>query len=146
MNRKGDGLKSVLIYICIFAVILVFVTLGRGGIGTNMQAEVYTYSSLMSQLKTGDIDSITLRKDADIFDSGTATVVRNDGKTYTVDIISVSQFVESISDKVANGDVELITEDTPKLMQIYPPCTIQFGTLQEPVQLELPLQQMFLLL
>ncbi len=113
MNRKGDGLKSVLIYICIFAVILVFVTLGRGGIGTNMQAEVYTYSSLMSQLKTGDIDSITLRKDADIFDSGTATVVRNDGKTYTVDIISVSQFVDSISDKVANGDVELITEDTP---------------------------------
>ena len=113
MNRKGDGFKSVLIYICLFVVFLAFVVFQRGGINTSMQTEVYTYSSLMSQLKSGDIDSITLQKDADIIDSGTATVVRNDGRTYTVDIISVSQFVDRISDMVENGDVELITEDTP---------------------------------
>ena len=113
MNRKGDGFKSVLIYICLFVVFLAFVVFQRGGINTSMQTEVYTYSSLMSQLKSGDIDSITLQKDADIIDSGTATVVRNDGRTYTVDIISVSQFVDRISNMVENGDVELITEDTP---------------------------------
>jgi cell division protease FtsH len=114
MRKKGDGFKTALLYLVILAVILAFVVIQRGGIATTI-GESYNYGTMMTQIDSDEVKSITLQRDADVADAAVADVILKDGKTeYQVDISSVSQFMQSVDDKVKSGDLVLVTESAPK--------------------------------
>ena len=59
------------------------------------------------------VESITLQRDADVSDSGTAVVNLKDGKSYKVTISSVSSFVDTVNPAVEKG-LKLTTQAPSK--------------------------------
>ena len=113
MNKKGDGLKTALLFLCIFAVFLGVAIFGNGGMNAR-QVPVFTYSTMLEKIKADEVDNIVLQRDADVSDAGTATVTLKNGTPYRVEIGSVSQFMNQVSDKVADGELTLVTKAAAK--------------------------------
>ena len=67
------------------------------------QTTDYVYSDMISQINGDKVESITLQRDADVSDSGTAVVNLKDGKSYKVTISSVSSFVDTVNPAVEKG-------------------------------------------
>lgn len=112
MNKKGDGIKTVLLFMGIFAVILCYVMFVNSG--SMQQGEAFTYSTMLERIKADEVTSVILQRDADVMDAGTARVTLKDGSQHIVEIGSVSQFMEQINDKVADGELNLETKAAAK--------------------------------
>ena len=68
---------------------------------------------MISQINGDKVESITLQRDADVSDSGTAVVNLKDGKSYKVTISSVSSFVDTVNPAVEKG-LKLTTQAPSK--------------------------------
>ncbi len=77
------------------------------------QTTDYVYSDMISQINGDKVESITLQRDADVSDSGTAVVNLKDGKSYKVTISSVSSFVDTVNPAVEKG-LKLTTQAPSK--------------------------------
>lgn len=113
MNKKGDGIKTALLFVAIFAVFLAFAVFNNSSTGSR-QLPAFTYSSMIEQVNANQVASIELQRDAEVSDAGSADVTLKNGTTYRVEISSVGKFIEQIEDKVESGDVTLVTKAAAK--------------------------------
>jgi cell division protease FtsH len=76
--------------------------------------EEYTYSDMLSDVRTDKVDSITLQRDEDITDTGTASIKLKNGTEEDVTISSVDRFMEQIDPQLKNGKLTLVTKAAVK--------------------------------
>ncbi|MCD7777473.1 MAG: ATP-dependent zinc metalloprotease FtsH [Clostridiales bacterium] len=76
--------------------------------GSADSTEVYTYSKLIGDLKDGNIDSISIRQDADGSDTGEAAVIK-DNHSYTIELVSVSAFMNTLNEIVGDNSELTVT-------------------------------------
>ncbi len=112
MSRKGDGLKTVLLFLCIFTVLLGFYALKNGTSGMSQRQD--TYSTMLEDIKKGEVYSIVLQRDADVDNAGLAKVTLKNGSTYNIDITAIDTFMTEIGDRVSDGEFQLVTKAAAK--------------------------------
>ena len=114
MNKKGDGIKTILIYVCVFGVILTLLSFMNGGVNGGKTRVEGTYGTLMTQLDRGQVADIVIQNDAETVDAGVAEITLKDGSVYDVAIPSVSRFMDHCSEAVEDGEVNLVTKPASK--------------------------------
>ncbi len=104
---KNNMLKTIGLYLIIFAVIIGFIVIRNSG-GTMTESVQHTYTDLVSQIDKGKIKSIDIQKDSEIVDSGIAVVHQNNNKQYYIELPSVSAFMD-IANKASESGVVVNT-------------------------------------
>lgn len=100
---KNNVLKTIGLYLIIFAIIIAFIVI-KNGTG-NMGGKVVerTYTDLITQISSGEIESIEIQKNAEVVDSGLALVSLKDKTSYFVEIPSVASFMDIADYAGMNG-------------------------------------------
>ena len=76
---NNNKMRNVIMYLAIFAVIVVVIIL-KNGISTTTQTQVqYSYNDMISQMVNGEVDTIEIQRDSDVSDSGVAVVHTTEG-------------------------------------------------------------------
>ena len=110
---KNNFLRNLGMYLVIFLFIIGMILVNKNFTGSTPQTTDYVYSDMISQINGDKVESITLQRDADVSDSGTAVVNLKDGKSYKVTISSVSSFVDTVNPAVEKG-LKLTTQAPSK--------------------------------
>lgn len=110
---KNNFLRNLGMYLVIFLFIIGMILVNKNFSSSTPQTTDYVYSDMISQINGDKVESITLQRDADVSDSGTAVVNLKDGKSYKVTISSVSSFVDTVNPAVENG-LKLTTQAPSK--------------------------------
>ena len=100
-------------YLVILLFIIGMILVNKNFSSSTPQTTDYVYSDMISQINGDKVESITLQRDADVSDSGTAVVNLKDGKSYKVTISSVSSFVDTVNPAVEKG-LKLTTQAPSK--------------------------------
>lgn len=110
---KNDTIKAIIIYGVIFIIMLLFISYsGFTSSDGAKQTEPYTYSNLVSDLRNGSVASVSVRQDSSSSDIGEATVVKNNEKL-TVELVSVSAFMTTLNNILAEGEADFTVETLP---------------------------------
>ena len=100
MKRQWQG---ILLYVVIFFVIVAIMAFSGGSSGQTGTADTgYTYNELLDDLDGDSIKSISVQRQTDADNYGTATVTFSDGTTASVVIPSVSTFMDIMHEKGAD--------------------------------------------
>lgn len=110
---KNNFLCNLGMYLVIFLFIIGMILVNKNFSSSTPQTTDYVYSDMISQINGDKVESITLQRDADVSDSGTAVVNLKDGKSYKVTISSVSSFVDTVNPAVEKG-LKLTTQAPSK--------------------------------
>ena len=110
---KNNFLRNLGMYLVIFLFIIGMILVNKNFSSSTPQTTDYVYSDMISQINGDKVESITLQRDADVSDSGTAVVNLKDGKSYKVTISSVSSFVDTVNPAVEMG-LKLTTQAPSK--------------------------------
>ena len=110
---KNNFLRNLGMYLVIFLFIIGMILVNKNFSSSTPQTTDYVYSDTISQINGDKVESITLQRDADVSDSGTAVVNLKDGKSYKVTISSVSSFVDTVNPAVEKG-LKLTTQAPSK--------------------------------
>lgn len=110
---KNNFLRNLGMYLVIFLFIIGMILVNKNFSSSTPQTIDYVYSDMISQINGDKVESITLQRDADVSDSGTAVVNLKDGKSYKVTISSVSSFVDTVNPAVEKG-LKLTTQAPSK--------------------------------
>ena len=110
---KNNFLRNLGMYLVIFLFIIGMILVNKNFSSSTPQTTDYVYSDMISQINGDKVESITLQRDADVSDSGTAVVNLKDGKSYKVTISSVSSFVDTVNPAVEKG-LKLTTQAPSK--------------------------------
>lgn len=110
---KNNFLSNLGMYLVIFLFIIGMILVNKNFSSSTPQTTDYVYSDMISQINGDKVESITLQRDADVSDSGTAVVNLKDGKSYKVTISSVSSFVDTVNPAVEKG-LKLTTQAPSK--------------------------------
>ena len=110
---KNNFLRNLGMYLVIFLFIIGMILVNKNFSSSTPQTTDYVYSDMISQINGDKVESITLQRDADVSDSGTAVVNLKDGKSYKVTISSVSSFVDTVNPAVERG-LKLTTQAPSK--------------------------------
>ena len=110
---KNNFLRNLGMYLVIFLFIIGMILVNKNFSSSTPQTTDYVYSDMISQIYGDKVESITLQRDADVSDSGTAVVNLKDGKSYKVTISSVSSFVDTVNPAVEKG-LKLTTQAPSK--------------------------------
>ncbi len=87
-------LKTIGLYLIIFAVIIGYIVLRNSAGSVNNQTVEHTYTDLITQIKSGTVDYIEIQKDSEIVDSGSARIMLKDNTSYYIELPSVSSFMD----------------------------------------------------
>lgn len=115
---KNNLFRNIGMYLIIFLFIIGMILVNKNFSNSVPVANEYVYSDMISQINNDKVESITLQRDADVSDSGSAVVTLKDGKTYKVAISSVSSFVETVNPAVEKG-LKLSTQAPSKTSSIF---------------------------
>lgn len=110
---KNNFLRNLGMYLVIFLFIIGMILVNKNFSSSTPQTTDYVYSDMIFQINGDKVESITLQRDADVSDSGTAVVNLKDGKSYKVTISSVSSFVDTVNPAVEKG-LKLTTQAPSK--------------------------------
>ena len=110
---KNNFLRNLGMYLVIFLFIIGMILVNKNFSSSTPQTTDYVYSDMISQINGDKVESITLQRDADVSDSGTAVVNLKDGKSYKVTISSVSSVVDTVNPAVEKG-LKLTTQAPSK--------------------------------
>ena len=110
---KNNFLRNLGMYLVIFLFIIGMILVNKNFSSSTPQTTDYVYSDMISQINGDKVEFITLQRDADVSDSGTAVVNLKDGKSYKVTISSVSSFVDTVNPAVEKG-LKLTTQAPSK--------------------------------
>ena len=98
----------------IFFVIVAIMAFSGGSSGQTGTADTgYTYNELLDDLDGDSIKSITVQRQTDADNYGTATVTFSDGTTASVVIPSVSTFMDIMHEKGADESIDTVTRNVP---------------------------------
>ena len=110
---KNNFLRNLGMYLVIFLFIIGMILVNKNFSSSTPQTTDYVSRDMISQINGDKVESITLQRDADVSDSGTAVVNLKDGKSYKVTISSVSSFVDTVNPAVEKG-LKLTTQAPSK--------------------------------
>lgn len=113
--KNNDTFKAILIYICIFVVLMLFLSFsGMKGAenGTTADEDVYTYSQLLEDLAGDNVDTVNIQQDSQSADTGEAIVVKGD-ETYNVELASVSAFMNTVNELVGEKKTNFVINTLP---------------------------------
>lgn len=74
----------------------------------------YTYGDLLEMLDEGKITKIEVQNSGDITNYGTARSTLADGKTFTVNIPSIPEFMNKLDEVKETNDISIVTPSLPK--------------------------------
>ncbi|WP_330612306.1 ATP-dependent zinc metalloprotease FtsH [Anaerotignum lactatifermentans] len=117
----------MLIFIVIFAIVSFS---GQGIVPQEKEVVVYTYSDLLTSLRKDDVKSISITKATEVSDYGMAEAVLDDGTKISVNLPSVTAFMQEINDLPMEGsDLEIISAEAQKqsLLSAMLPTLILMG-------------------
>ncbi|MBQ9605447.1 MAG: ATP-dependent zinc metalloprotease FtsH [Firmicutes bacterium] len=110
MNRNNNIYRTIALYFIVFMVIF-----GVRAVYKAMTTEKapniaeYTYSDMLRDADKEKLESISVQRSSEVNDVGTATVKTKEGMEYKVQIASVSQFLEEISESAKDGKLSIRT-------------------------------------
>ena len=112
MKKQWQG---ILLYVAIFFVIIAVMAFSGSSAGnsTASQTVEYSYSQLMEDIDGDDIKSISIQRETDVDNYGTATVTFKDGKTAKVVIPSTSTLMDYMRESGADKEIETVTKTIP---------------------------------
>lgn len=105
---KNSTIKTIGLYLVIFAIMIGYVVIRNGGGSGGTKMVEHTYSDLIAHINANKIVSIEIQKDSEIVDSGSAKVVLDDNTSYYVEIPSVSAFMD-VANFAASSNVKVDT-------------------------------------
>lgn len=112
MKKQWQG---ILLYVVIFFVIVAIMAFSGSGLSSsqNSSSTEYTYNQLLDDLDGDKVNSISIQRETDADNYGTATVTFDDGTMSKVVIPSISTFMDIMHDKGADQNVKTITKTIP---------------------------------
>lgn len=112
MKKQWQG---ILLYVAIFFVIIAVMAFSGSSAGnsTASQTVEYSYSQLMEDIDGDDIKSISIQRETDVDNYGTATVTFKDGKMAKVVIPSTSTLMDYMRESGADQRIETVTKTIP---------------------------------
>ncbi|MDD5945687.1 MAG: ATP-dependent zinc metalloprotease FtsH [Clostridia bacterium] len=112
MKKQWQG---ILLYVAIFFVIIAVMAFSGSSVGnsTASQTVEYSYSQLMEDIDGDDIKSISIQRETDVDNYGTATVTFKDGKMAKVVIPSTSTLMDYMRESGADQRIETVTKTIP---------------------------------
>ncbi len=100
---KNNVLKTIGLYLIIFAVIIGFIVIRNGTAGMNGNTVHHTYTDLIGHIQKGEVKSIDIQKDSEVVDSGGAVVNLKNNTSYYVELPSISSFMNIANQAGAQG-------------------------------------------
>ena len=112
MKKQWQG---ILLYVIIFFVIVGIMAFSGTGVTSsqNTTSVDYSYNQLLDDIDGGKIESISIQRETDADNYGTATVTFDDGTMSKVVIPSISTFMDIMHEKGADQSIETITKTIP---------------------------------
>lgn len=112
MKKQWQG---ILLYVIIFFVIVGIMAFSGTGVTSsqNTASVDYSYNQLLDDIDGGKIESISIQRETDADNYGTATVTFDDGTMSKVVIPSISTFMDIMHEKGADQSIETITKTIP---------------------------------
>ena len=111
MKKQWQG---ILLYVVIFFVIVAIMAFSGTGTGSTATDTVdYTYNQLLEDLDGDNIESVSVQRQTDADNYGTATVTFSDGTVSRVVIPSISTFMDIMHEKGADERIDTITKTVP---------------------------------
>lgn len=112
MKKQWQG---ILLYVVIFFVIVAIMAFSGSGLTSSQNTSTvdYTYNQLLDDLSGDKIESISVQRETDADNYGTATVTFSDGTAARVIIPSISTFMDIMHEKGADQSIETITKTVP---------------------------------
>ena len=112
MKKQWQG---ILLYVIIFFVIVGIMAFSGTGVTSsqNTASVDYSYNQLLDDIDGGKIESISIQRETDADNYGTATVTFDDGTMSKVVIPSISTFMDIMHEKGADQNIETITKTIP---------------------------------
>lgn len=112
MKKQWQG---ILLYVIIFFVIVGIMAFSGTGVTSsqNTASVDYSYNQLLDDIDGGKIESISIQRETDADNYGTATVTFDDGTMSKVVIPSISTFMDVMHEKGADQSIETITKTIP---------------------------------
>lgn len=112
MKKQWQG---ILLYVIIFFVIVGIMAFSGTGVTSsqNTTSVDYSYNQLLDDIDGGKIESISIQRETDADNYGTATVTFDDGTMSKVVIPSISTFMDIMHEKGADQNIETITKTIP---------------------------------
>ncbi len=112
MKKQWQG---ILLYVVIFFVIVAIMAFSGSGLTSSQNTSTvdYTYNQLLDDLSGDKIKSISVQRETDADNYGTATVTFSDGTAARVIIPSISTFMDIMHEKGADQSIETITKTVP---------------------------------
>jgi cell division protease FtsH len=107
--------QGILLYVIIFFVIVGIMAFSGTGVTSsqNTASVDYSYNQLLDDIDGGKIESISIQRETDADNYGTATVTFDDGTMSKVVIPSISTFMDIMHEKGADQSIETITKTIP---------------------------------
>ena len=121
--KDNKMFKSVALYGLIFVFIVLLLGLRGVGPSDNVSIREYTYTDLVSDLESGELNTLNLQVSTDVSNYGTASVTHDDGSISTVYIPSVSSFMDIVNDSALKYGTTVNTPNVAKtglLMSLLP--------------------------
>ena len=108
--------RSAGLYVLIFIVIFAIVSFsGQGIMPQEKEVVTYSYSDLLTSLREDDVKSISITKATEVSDYGTAEAVLDDGTVISVNLPSVTAFMQEINTLPKEGsDLQIISTEAQK--------------------------------
>lgn len=123
--------RSAGLYVLIFIVIFAIVSFsGQGIMPQEKEVVVYSYSDLLTALREDEVKTISITKATEVSDYGMADAVLDDGTKISVNLPSVTAFMQEINNLPKEGsDLEIISAEAQKqsLLSAMLPTLILMG-------------------
>ena len=106
---NNNKLRSIILYVAIFAVIVAFIILKNGISSTNEIQVQYSYNDMISQMVNSEVDTVEIQRDSEVSDSGLAIVHTKKGEIYGVQLPSVSGVMDVVNSLAAQNAIKVKT-------------------------------------
>lgn len=120
--NKQNFLKSFFIYIIIFFIIIISILVSKNlNLYTPNTTNSYTYSNLVEDIKnnnTEQFSSISIQTDSEVSDSGVVILNFKDGSKKTINLTSVSSFMNLLHENLQDSSLYTTTlpPDKPSII------------------------------
>lgn len=115
--------KGISLYGLIFVIIIIALAITNRNYNMQSTPVEYTYSDIYTMVEENKVKEIEIQRNNDVDNYGIAKVRLYDNTTATINLPSVSSFVDEIHKVASNGELVIKTADLPKtgiLMALLP--------------------------
>ncbi len=106
---KKSFLRSIVMYIVIFTIIIIAVALAKNMNNIAGSIERPAYNDMITQIVNDQVVSVEIQRSSDVSNSGIAYVRPKEGEPYSVSIPNMDSFVDILNNAAVSNNVKVIT-------------------------------------